>query len=105
MKLFEYLATGVPLVSTRVGSIAEILDERVAFLFDPDDPASLSSAVAAVLADPAAARRRAVNGVELIRSEYTWAKRAEGIVAFLGLRPEGEPESAASPAHGLAQAG
>lgn len=51
--LLEALATGVPVVSTRVGSIADIVEEpETGFLVAPGDEAALASAVGRLLADP-----------------------------------------------------
>lgn len=55
----EAMSAGVPLVASRVGGLAEILDDRVATLVPEADPHALAAAVIGVLADPAAARRKA----------------------------------------------
>lgn len=65
--LLEAMASGRPVVSTRVSGIPEIVDDgRTGLLVPPGDPASLAEALAAVITDPArcqamgrAGRRRA----------------------------------------------
>jgi glycosyltransferase involved in cell wall biosynthesis len=68
LKVYEYLAAGLPLVASRVGDLPTVLDHgRLGVLVEPDDPAGLASAVAQLRADPTrrrllgrAGRRRAV---------------------------------------------
>jgi glycosyltransferase involved in cell wall biosynthesis len=71
----EGLASGVPVIAARRGGIPEILGDE-GILFDPDRPAELATAIAALAADPlrrvelgAAGRRRAVE------RDWAWAWR------------------------------
>jgi len=66
LKVYEQLASGVPLVATRIVAHTQVLDDSVAFLVDPT-PAALAAGLRAVLDDPAEARRRAAAALE--RSE------------------------------------
>ncbi len=54
------MAAGTPVVATRVGGVAELLGfGRYGVLVPPADPEALTAALAALAADPMAARRRA----------------------------------------------
>ncbi len=81
MKLFEYMASGIPIVASDVESLREVLDESMAVFFTPDSPESLAKAVVHTLSDPQAIGRaaRALKEVE----KYTWDKRAQNIVEFI----------------------
>jgi len=58
--LLEALASGVPVASTRVGSIADLVDEgTTGLLVPPGDEAALSDAVGGLLRDPARRERMA----------------------------------------------
>ncbi|MFG0317587.1 MAG: glycosyltransferase [Planctomycetota bacterium JB042] len=82
LKLFEFLATGRPIVASDLPSLREILDEETAVLVPPDDPAALRAGIEATLADGAGAAARA--GRALAASErYTWDARAERLEAFV----------------------
>lgn len=79
MKLFEYMASGTPIVASDVPSIREILGEEQAQFVAADDPVSLAGGVHALLADATRARERA-DAAQKRAAEYTWEKRAERIL-------------------------
>ncbi|MDO8482029.1 MAG: glycosyltransferase family 4 protein [bacterium] len=82
MKLFEYMASGVPIVASDIPSLKEILDGSTAFLVAPNDPKVLAERVRKVLSDSGEATRRA-NSARVAVEAYTWDKRAEGMLNFL----------------------
>lgn len=81
IKLYEYLASGCPVVASDLPSLREIIDEQVAVFAEPDDPKSLAGAIRRVLDEPEAARERARRGKTLVRERYGWNARAERILA------------------------
>src|SRR3989338_7383976 len=85
MKLFEYMASGVPLVASDIPSLREIVDENTAFMVPPNDPKALADGVHKALSDPLEAMRRAT-AAHTAAQAYTWDKRAEGLRAFLERR-------------------
>ena len=88
MALLEAMASGLPVVATRVGGIPEVVtDGREGWLVAPGDPASIADAVTRLLEDPSrrtamglAARRRVAEafsvGAVLPRIESLWARYA-----------------------------
>lgn len=58
--LLEAMAAGVPVVSTRVGGVPDVVSAEEALLVPSEDPQALAAAIDAVRRDPAAARRRAI---------------------------------------------
>jgi glycosyltransferase involved in cell wall biosynthesis len=69
-KVYTYLASGRPLVATRIPSHTQLLDDTLAFLAEPT-PAGLAAAIRAALADPQEAAARAERGRALIEREYS----------------------------------
>ena len=58
----EALYAGLPVVSTRMGGAAEIVTDACGVLVPPGDPGALASALAALIADPAARARLGAAG-------------------------------------------
>lgn len=83
MKLFEYMASGKPIVASDVPSLREILDESMAVLVKPDDPEALARGIAQAAEDPARASALAEKARDVV-GEYTWDRRASRIADFLG---------------------
>ncbi|WP_426991331.1 glycosyltransferase family 4 protein [Methylomonas sp. CM2] len=84
LKLFEYMASGTPILGARIGSIGEVFDDSVGFCFDPEQSAGIEAGFAAFLSDPAAAARRAANALSAAEQRYSWHRRAEAILQFAG---------------------
>ena len=82
IKLFEYMASGRPIVASSLPSIREILNEQNAFLVQPDNPEDLKRGIEKALGDTATARQRAARAREDVRV-YTWEKRASSMLRFI----------------------
>lgn len=80
MKLFEYMAAGLPIVASDLPSIREVLEDgRNAILVPPDDAGALARGVERVLRAPELAKRIASAGYRYAQ-EHTWKKRARRIL-------------------------
>jgi len=70
--LLEAMAEGIPVVATRVGGNAEVIEDgRSGLLVEPGDAAGLSGALAGLLADPDSARRLGLEGRERVRRAFS----------------------------------
>lgn len=91
LKLVEYLTAGVPVVSTPFGARgAGVVDGEHLRLSSPE---RFAATVAEVLAEPAAAHRRAVAGHALVAEQFDWTvlgHRLAGLVERLA-RPVALP--------------
>jgi glycosyltransferase involved in cell wall biosynthesis len=77
-KVYTYLASGRPLVATRIPTHTQLLDDSLAFLVEPT-PAGLAAGIRQALANPAEARARADRGRALVEREYSPARFAEKV--------------------------
>jgi glycosyltransferase involved in cell wall biosynthesis len=81
--LWEYLASAVPVVATRVGVVPEVLEDGATALLVPaGEPVALAAAVERLLGDPALGRRLGAAGAHLVRERFSGARLAEGLTAL-----------------------
>ncbi len=83
VKIYEYLACGKPVVTTRIGQIAELIENgETGFLCDPDDTEALIEAVRGLIRNRemrAAVGRKAA---QFIARNYTWKHKARQLSAL-----------------------
>lgn len=82
LKLFEYMASGRPIVASSLPSISEILYSHNSILVKPDDPGKLAEGIKAVLDQQDRGQSLASNASENVK-EYTWRKRVQKILSFV----------------------
>jgi len=82
LKLFEYMASGRPILASRVPAVLEILGKKEATFFSPDDPQDLARQLAALLRE----KKTATVKARLARGKarrYTWEARATTLIRAL----------------------
>jgi len=79
MKLFEYMASGTPIVASNILSITEILNEDNAFLAEADNPKSFGDVINSVLILHSDDRARVTQRAQRDVKNYTWVNRATKI--------------------------
>lgn len=82
LKLFEYMISTRPIVASDLPSLREILDDSMAYFFEPDNPRSLAEVIKYVLDNKEEAEEKAQRAF-LVAKEYTWEKRARKIIEFI----------------------
>lgn len=85
LKLFGYMAAGVPVVASDIPSIRELLSDDTAYFATPDDPRSFAQLIKDAAEDSEAARAKA-RKARLQALQFDWRSRAEHIVQFLESR-------------------
>jgi glycosyltransferase involved in cell wall biosynthesis len=78
MKIFEYMASGRPIVSTKLPSLVEILRGSV-LLVEPDSAEELKNGIGRVLEDEKFSEGLVTNAYNNVLN-YTWQKRAKNIL-------------------------
>lgn len=82
--LTEAMAAGLPVISTRVSGIPELVDDGVCGrLVAPNDPHALADAIATLLADPALREAFAVAGRQKVEREFDVLKEAGRLALHL----------------------
>jgi glycosyltransferase involved in cell wall biosynthesis len=82
LKLFEYMASGRPIVASDLPSLREVLrDGENALLVQPGNPQALVAAIARIKDDAALGARLAERARDDVR-EFTWSRRAERLAAL-----------------------
>ena len=81
LKLFEYMAAQTAVIAANVGSIGEILDEEIAYLFLPGSRESLKEAKDLFLKDLKSGKVR--RAPEDYYEKYEWKKRTSYILRSL----------------------
>jgi glycosyltransferase involved in cell wall biosynthesis len=86
----EYMASGRPVVATRVGVIPDLVDDgRTGVLVDPGDPRGLADGIARILSDPEGARAMGVRAREWAAGELSpgaFGDRLKGVLESVGGR-------------------
>ncbi len=85
LKLFEYMACGVPVVASSLGQIIELVDNnKTGLLYEAENVDALESACRKLLSNEDQRAEMGSRGAELVRREYTWKKNAERATALAG---------------------
>ncbi len=89
LKLFEYMASGRPVVASELPSIMEVLDEKTCVFAKPDREESFAFEINRVLSEPILAESISSNARKEVE-KYTWKKRAEEILKIVSKNKNNE---------------
>lgn len=80
-KLFEYLMAGVPVLTSPLPAMVEVVKTHDAGQVLPSlEPADIGRAINTMLADPAALARMSSNAINATREEYNWEKERSKLI-------------------------
>lgn len=82
VKLFEYLASGHPIVVSDLPSIREIVSENEVFFAEPDNPRSFGEVITSVLEGDPKTEAKALRSMGLAR-QYSWESRGVAIKSLI----------------------
>jgi glycosyltransferase involved in cell wall biosynthesis len=81
IKMFEYMAAGLPVIASDFPGFREILDDgRCGLLIPPQDPAALAKAIEWVFANPDEAEAMGARGRRRVEQLYTWQAESAKLV-------------------------
>ena len=82
LKLFEYMACGIPVVAAKLGQIAETLRHgKTGLLYPPGNLNALAASCERLLDDGPLRRKLGVAAAKLVRDKFTWDGNAARVVA------------------------
>ena len=88
MKIYSYMASGKPILATRLSTHTQVLDDASAMLAEPE-PAAFAQGMMKLAADPALRQRLAAKARSVASEKYSYtAYRAAVNVLYDGL-PKG----------------
>lgn len=86
VKMFEYMAAGVPFVASNFPLWKEIAEESdCGVCVDPLDPQAIASAIDFLIANPERAVEMGVNGRRAVLEKYNWLREKEKLIRFYGV--------------------
>ena len=83
LKVYEYLAAGLPVVASAVGQLPQILGE-LGTLVPPSDPAALAAAIDTLAADPVLRGKLGWRGRVQAEEKHSWAGAVDRILGLAG---------------------
>jgi len=80
-KFFEYLMAGLPIVSSQLDAISEMIHRYdVGKVVSSLDPGEIASAINGILVDQDGLARMSHNALEAAKSEFNWEKESEKLI-------------------------
>jgi glycosyltransferase involved in cell wall biosynthesis len=83
LKVYEYMACGKPVISSRIESLEWIEEEGAGCLVEPGDVISLAKALQDLVRNPHKRIEMGQRGLEIAREKFSWESRALEISKIL----------------------
>ena len=86
LKIYEYMAAGLPVVAGRIGQIAEVIeDEKNGLLITPGNEGELARAIERLILNPWLCERLGMAARISVLRDHTWEGRLDRILDFANL--------------------
>lgn len=94
LKVYEYMAAGVPVVASRVGQLAELIQDGVnGVLCPPGDALALAEAIVQLQKQPQVRTRLGAAGRATVLQQYTWDAIVQRMLAVCEITPTLDSDS------------
>jgi glycosyltransferase involved in cell wall biosynthesis len=85
VKMFEYMAAGIPVIASRFPLLREIVEgSHCGLCVDPVDPQAIAGAIDYLVAHPELAQAMGENGRKAVLEKYNWSAQAVKLTDFYG---------------------
>lgn len=85
LKVYEYLAAGLPVVASAIGTLPDVLEQgTLGELVPPGDAAALAERLDALAQDPARREAMGRRAREAAVAQHTWRARCEQLLSMVG---------------------
>lgn len=86
LKIYEYMAAGLPVITTRVGHLDTLVsDGETGLVVTPEKPAALAQAVVTLIDNPALRQRLGSAGRRQVEQQHSWTQAVKQIWQLAGL--------------------
>lgn len=83
LKLFEYMACGIPVIASRVGQIADVIAHgKTGLMYTPGNLEQLAGHCSQLLRNPDRGRSLGAAAAKVVAGKFTWDRNAERVVAL-----------------------
>ena len=91
LKVYEYMAAGLPVVTSRIGQLSDLIEDGVSgLLYTPGNPKELGEALLRLRDSEALRRRLGTAARKTVAEEHSWDQRVQSIFAIIEAnRPAG----------------
>jgi glycosyltransferase involved in cell wall biosynthesis len=94
LKIHEYMAAALPVVTSRVGDLDRVVEHGVTgLLYNPDDPFALAAALRQLQHDPRLRQRLGAAGRRNVLRHHGWDAVAAGILRLTNQEPQRNSEA------------
>jgi glycosyltransferase involved in cell wall biosynthesis len=92
LKVYEYMAAGLPVVASRIGQLDGLIQDRVnGLLCPPEDAAALAAALDELGNDPRLRQRLGEAARATVVREHSWEAVARRLLRLAGVLPAPAP--------------
>ncbi len=84
LKVFEYMASGKPIIASDLPVLREVLSEKNSILVSPVSVEEWVRAISLLMDNEALRNELSDASYQMLLDKYTWKKRAENAIAFTG---------------------
>ncbi len=96
LKVYEYMAAGLPVVASRIGQLKNLIEQgRNGLLVTPGDAAGLAAALERLRSDPELRARLGQAARSTVLHQHTWDAVAQRVLRLAGLEATPHAEGAA----------